>query len=86
MRLPFPGENVYLLCKKCNHSFSGPCPNYGMPNILNLLFSYNPWWQTGTIQKEFNKPMKRFAYYDAMEKLNHSIRVIHYIGRYSESP
>ena len=43
-------------------------------NILNLLFSYNPWWQTGTIQKEFNKPMKRFAYYDAMEKLNHSIR------------
>ena len=43
-------------------------------NILNLLFSYNPWWQTGAVQKEFNKPMKRFAYYDAMEKLNHSIR------------
>ena len=43
-------------------------------NILNLLFSYNPWWQTGTIKKEFNKPIKRFAYYDAMEKLNHSIR------------
>lgn len=38
MRLPFPGENVYLLCKKCNHSFSGPCPNYGMLNILNLIF------------------------------------------------
>ena len=41
MRLPFPGENVYLLCKKCNHSFSGPCPNYGMPNILNLILKKN---------------------------------------------
>jgi hypothetical protein len=38
MRLPFPGENVYLLCKKCNHSFSGPCPNYGIPNIFNSIF------------------------------------------------
>lgn len=35
-------------------------------NILNLLFSYNPWWQSGRIQSEFNKPMKRFAYYEAM--------------------
>ena len=43
-------------------------------NILSLLFSYNPWWQTGAIQKEFNKPMKRFAYYEAMKTLNHEIR------------
>lgn len=35
-------------------------------NILDLLFSYNPWWQSGVIQQEFNKPMKRFAYYEAM--------------------
>ena len=44
-------------------------------NILNLLFSYNPWWQTGTIQKEFIKEMKRFAYYEAYKTmLNHEIR------------
>ena len=35
-------------------------------NILRLLFSYNLWWQTGSVQKEFNKPMKRFAYQEAM--------------------
>ncbi len=38
-------------------------------NILRLLFSYNPWWQTGNIQKEFNKPMKRFAYQEAINTL-----------------
>ena len=38
-------------------------------NVLNLLFSYNPWWQTGRVQAEFNKPMKRFAYYEAMSTL-----------------
>ncbi len=44
-------------------------------NILNLLFSYNPWWQSGIIQQEFNKPMKRFAYFEAMNTLDrHDIR------------
>ena len=43
-------------------------------NILSLLFSYNPWWQTGAIQKEFNKPMRRFAYYEAIKTLSHPIR------------
>ena len=43
-------------------------------NILNLLFSYNPWWQTGAIQKEFNKPIKRFAYYEAVKTLSHQVR------------
>lgn len=38
-------------------------------NILNLLFSYNPWWQSGAVQKEFNKPMKRLAYFDALEDM-----------------
>lgn len=38
-------------------------------NILRLLFSYNSWWQTGNIQKEFNKPMKRFAYQEAINTL-----------------
>ena len=41
-------------------------------NILNLLFSYNPWWQTGRMQQEFNKPMKRFAYFEAMNTFDHS--------------
>lgn len=27
MRAPQPGENVLLLCKKCQHTFTGPCPN-----------------------------------------------------------
>lgn len=22
-----PGETVHLLCKNCNHSFVGPCPD-----------------------------------------------------------
>ena len=44
-------------------------------NVLNLLFSYNPWWQTGTVQKEFIKEMKRFAYYDALKTmLNSDVR------------
>lgn len=41
-------------------------------NILNLLFSYNPWWQTGIVQKEFIKKMKRFAYHEAFATLTHS--------------
>lgn len=41
-------------------------------NILNLLFSYNPWWQTGIIQKDFNKPMKRFAYYETLKAIKHA--------------
>ncbi len=44
-------------------------------NVLNLLFSYNPWWQTGTVQKEFVKEMKRCAYYEAIKTmLNTDIR------------
>ncbi len=38
-------------------------------NILRLLYSYNPWWQTGSVKKEYNKPMKRFAYQEAMNTL-----------------
>ena len=22
-------------------------------SVLNLLYSYNPWWKTGIVQKEF---------------------------------
>ena len=27
MRAPQPGETVHLLCKKCQHTFTGPCPH-----------------------------------------------------------
>lgn len=36
-------------------------------NILNLLYHYNPWWQTGVIKQDFVKPFKRFAYYECYD-------------------
>lgn len=36
-------------------------------NILDLLYSYNSWWKTGDIQKDFVKPMRRFAYFEAFD-------------------
>ncbi len=41
-------------------------------NIINLLYSYNPWWRTGNIPKEFNKPMKRIPYYEANRVFNNT--------------
>ncbi len=44
-------------------------------NIISLLYSYNPWWRTGIVQKEFDKPMKRISYYEANKIFrNSSIR------------
>ncbi|MFZ5626125.1 MAG: ATP-binding protein, partial [Bacillota bacterium] len=40
-------------------------------NILKLLYSYNPWWRDGILPKEFIKPMKRLAYYEAMKLFTH---------------
>lgn len=40
-------------------------------NILKLLYSYNPWWTTGMVQKEFDKPMRRFAYFEANKIIFH---------------
>ena len=34
-------------------------------NILNILYNYNPWWQTDKVSEQFNKEMKRFAYFEA---------------------
>ena len=39
-------------------------------NIIDLLYSYNPWWKSGVVQKEFNKPMKRIPYYEANKAFN----------------
>ena len=50
---------------------------FSMESILNLLYSYNPWWNTGVVQKDFNKPMHRAAYYDGKRAfLNSEIRRI----------
>ena len=41
-------------------------------SILNLLYSYNPWWKTGIVQKEFDKPMKRIAFYESWNAFNNA--------------
>ena len=43
---------------------------YTEENIISLLYSYNPWWRTGVVQKEFDKKMKRVAYYEANKIFN----------------
>lgn len=44
-------------------------------NILKVLHAYNPWWKTGTINTALIKTYKRFAFYEAMNKLeNKEIR------------
>ena len=38
--------------------------------ILKVLASYNPWWKTGAVNIKLTKEYKRFAYYEAMNRLN----------------
>lgn len=38
--------------------------------ILKVLSSYNPWWKTGAVNVKMTKSYKRFAYYEAMNRLN----------------
>ena len=40
--------------------------------ILKVLNAYNPWWKTGTTNPSLTKTYKRFAYYDAMNKLDNT--------------
>ena len=50
---------------------------FSKESILNLLYSYNPWWKTGVVQKDFNKPMHRIAYYEGKKAfMNTEIRRI----------
>ena len=50
---------------------------FSKESILNLLYSYNPWWNTGIVQKNFNKPMHRTTYYESKKAfLNSEIRRI----------
>lgn len=38
--------------------------------ILKVLSAFNPWWKTGVINDAFTKSYKRFAYYEAMKRLD----------------
>lgn len=39
-------------------------------SILKVLSAYNPWWKTGAVNPKLSKTYKRFAFYEAMKKLN----------------
>lgn len=41
-------------------------------NILKVLFAFNPWWKNGTVHASFLKNYKRFAFYEAYERLRES--------------
>ncbi|WP_317855167.1 ATP-binding protein [Chakrabartyella piscis] len=38
--------------------------------ILKVLRSFNPWWVSGNISESFSRKYKRFAYYEAMKRVN----------------
>lgn len=38
--------------------------------ILKVLSSYNPWWKTGAINAKLTKTYKRFAFHEAMKRLD----------------
>ena len=38
-------------------------------NILKVLRGFNPWWINGMVTKAFLKDYKRFAYYEALKRL-----------------
>ena len=40
--------------------------------ILKVLTAYNPWWKSGATNPTLTKAYKRFAYYDAMSKLENT--------------
>jgi hypothetical protein len=37
--------------------------------ILKVLTAYNPWWKTGAVNSKMSKTYKRFAFYEAMKRL-----------------
>ena len=38
--------------------------------ILKVLFGFNPWWKTGAVYPGFVKEYRRFAYYEAMKRID----------------
>lgn len=43
-------------------------------NIISLLYSYNSWWRTGVVLKDFDKPIKRIPYYEANDSFRNHLR------------
>ncbi len=41
-------------------------------NLLKVLTSFNPWWKTGLVNSKLSRTYKRFAYFNAMNRLSHS--------------
>lgn len=41
-------------------------------NILKTLSALNPWWRTKSISPDFAKPVKRYAYYEAIKMIEHT--------------
>lgn len=39
-------------------------------SILKVLSAYNPWWKTGLINPRLSRTYKRFAYYEAMNRIS----------------
>lgn len=38
--------------------------------ILKVLRAFNPWWTTGSVHPDFTKKYRRFAYHEAMKRLD----------------
>lgn len=38
--------------------------------ILKVLSAYNPWWKTGSVNPKLSKSYKRFAFHEAMKRLD----------------
>ncbi len=38
---------------------------------LKVMMNFNPWWTTGTVLKEMNKPVRRVAFYEIKRVLMH---------------
>ncbi len=38
--------------------------------ILKVLSAFNPWWKTGTVNPKMSKTYKRFAFHEAMKRLD----------------
>ena len=39
-------------------------------SILKVLSAYNPWWKTGVVNPKLTKTYKRFAFYEAMKRID----------------
>lgn len=60
MRMPWPGENVLLMCLNCHHSFNGPCPDrYSLGDIFKRIVKKPKCPKCGSYKVILN-PMVRY--------------------------